>query len=371
MDKQKFPFYIKSVECPVCHSFTDNYVLKSKVVVPNKIDTDNYVISWSWIDKSCNKVVPPFYFLWGCKQCGYSDSPDNFQAFLQAPTREFLNLKAALLKKTASSKAFFQKILPTLEFPVDGISFEVAMTLHLLTLYCYDALMAGDVNNECLGRYYLRHSWLFRDYRRLKLCERAYAGFPSYNAFLRSLQPFWNEIPLREQDSLKRAADCFSSLINEDFNFEEAVKNIKEVFFSAELYLKLNDYEKALDIVNRVIRHGMDARQSILQYIATMKKNGDLKGKDEIYLNSKINKISKQIMNIRDKYDDVSAAWVKFYSSDIEKVFDNAAGLFPDKIIEKLSETDIPAKVIEILKQNDSRLQNNETKKAFWQFWKH
>ena len=218
MRELKNPFYTKQIECPVCGNFTNNLVLKSKVVIPSKTDTDNYVLEYQWLSSSYKKCQPSFYSLWVCATCGYADFPENFSTFLHDSTRDFLLLKNAVLQNTGSKESVLYQLLAPLKLQEEiGLTIEEAMNIHLLAIYCHDILLPNS--NDCgnLGRLYLRYSWLFRDYKRLNMQTRSFAGFNDYWEYLDSLKKFWPKIPVDEKTSMRKAAFYFNQVIEENW----------------------------------------------------------------------------------------------------------------------------------------------------------
>lgn len=373
MSEKKSPLYKKQVECPVCRNYTDNFVLKSKIVVPAKLDSDNYVLKYNWLSSSYKKCLPSFYALWVCSTCGFADFPENFSTFLHEASPDFLALKNAVLKSTSSKEGVLFKLVDAIDVTGDELSFESAMNIHLLAIYCNDVLHPENTDYEKLGRLYLRNAWLFRDYAQLNKTPSAFAGYDGYFSYLRSLKDIWPEIPVKEEDSLRKAAFYYNNLIESDFSFEEAVKNIKEIFFSAELYLKLNDYSKAVEIVDLVIRHGMDSRRMIQDFISERKKDKALPQQEELYLRAKMRKISDHLLQVKDKMSDIDRMWAASYDDVVSEVINTYGEHDPEVIFEKLRAEDVPEKVITYLKENDSRFRKKDEgdgKKKAWQFWK-
>jgi len=369
MSTTKYPFYLKKVECPVCHNLTEHFIFKSKICIPHKIDSDNYVVEYQWIDKTYKECRPSFYAIWACTTCGYADFPEYFEKYLESPSYEFTKLRDIILKETADREGVLFKLLSQVKLDVPELEFETAMNMHQLALYCHDYLFENNEDYEKLGRLYLRTSWLFREHKLLQIKEKEYAGFSSYWVYLDSLKGKWPTIPLTEQLSYGKAAHCFSEIVYQDFTYDEAVKNIKLILLAAELYLRSEDYAQAHRILHSVISLGMEVRNDIRKMMNEKKTSGELTPKEENFFTTRINKITNQLSDIHDKYIEVQDHWRAQYQGDIDEVFEANEGVDADGLLQKLVEKKIPQELIAGLKNRDPRLKAGDDKK-FWQFWK-
>ncbi len=371
MTDKKLPFYRKEVECPVCGGVTENFVFKTKVVIPREVEPDNYVITYQWIDKGYKKYPPAFYVLWVCKSCGYADFPEYFQVFNKSHTYEFTILKKAILKDKKDKKSLIPEIIKCIDLDGDEISFETSMNIHLLALYCNVKLYPDNDNFEKIGRLYLRNAWLFRDFKRLGLKDKEYNGYKTYWEYIKSLRNFWTEIPVDEESNISKAAYFFSSIIMQDFSYEKAVKNIKFICLSAELFLRLNDFKSAYKIIHGVVKLGFDMRREINETLQNKRKNSELTRQEERILFSRSDRISRELSGIHDKYREVKDKWINFYMPQIEEIIKENQWSTPQVLITKLEEANIPSEVIYILKSTDSRFRvEDEEKPHFWEFWK-
>ncbi|MBU1863116.1 MAG: DUF2225 domain-containing protein [Candidatus Omnitrophica bacterium] len=376
MSGLKLPFYRKAVKCPVCHNSTDNYVLKSKICMPEEVAPDNYVISYRWIDKNYQECQPSFYALWVCTTCGYADFSEQFQKLLHDTSPAFSKFKEAIIRESNQKDGLIQRLLSTLTFSDEGINFETAMNIHLLTLYCHDVLQIEKSDYEQLGRLYLRNAWLFRDYKKMNIPERPYAGFAHYWEYLQSLKPLWSQIPLDEEKNIRKAAFYYSHMIFQDINYEKAVKNVKGIIFAADLYVLVNDFKKALEIINIVRNQGLKFRKNVMHAARAEHHGKKISRQDEQQLHTKLDNVSRQFGEIFDKHDEIAKKWTVHYGEQIESVFQEQGNAHVDTILEKLRERNIPLEVIEVVKNNDPRLRDDHVaepikeKKNFWEFWK-
>jgi hypothetical protein len=366
----KYPFYLKKVECPVCRNLTEHFVLKSKIFIPHEIDTDNYVISYQWIDKSYKECRPSFYSLWACTTCGFADFPEYFERFLEAPSYDFNKLKDIILQETADKEGILFKLLSNVNLNVPELEFETVMNIHQLAVYSYDYLLENNEEHEKLGRLYLRTSWLFRDFKLLNIQNKEYAGFENYWKFLESLRVKWPTIPLTEDSCYAKAAYHFSQIIYQDFTYDEAVRNIKLILLSAELYLRSKNFQEAYRILHGVIKLGIDLRSEIRRMMDDKKREKTLKPEEEKFLTSRINKISNQLSDVHDKYIEVQEKWADLYEDTVRAILEENQGKEQDEIFKELEENKVPQELINYLKGHDLRLKPGADDKNFWRFWK-
>ena len=99
------------------------------------------------------------------------------------------------------------------------------------------------------------------------------------------------------------------------------------------------------------------------------KKAQELDDAEEKLLTRRINKISKQLSDIHDKYSDVQELWMEKHKDMIESVLENAQGKEPEIIIQELQQKKVPQELISCLKHRDPRMKSDDDKR-FWQFWK-
>lgn len=370
MSTIKYPFYMKKVECPVCRNLTEHFVLKSKIFIPQETDTDNYVISYQWIDKSYKECRPSFYALWACTTCGFADFPEYFERFLESPPHDFTKLKDIILQETADKEGILFKLLSNVNLNVPELEFETVMNIHQLALYSYDYLLDNNEDHEKLGRLYLRTSWLFRDFQLLKIEDKEYAGFRTYWDFLASLKGKWPSMPLTEQICYGKAAYHFSQIIYQDFTYDEAVRNLKLILLAAELYLRSKNFSEAYRILHDVIRLGIDLRSEIRRMIDEKKRDKELKPEEEKFLTSRINKISNQLSDVHDKYIEVQEKWAAGYEDIVRSILEDNQDKGQEEVFKKLEENKIPQELIRYLKGHDLRLKPGGDDKKFWHFWK-
>lgn len=373
MAEVRLPFYRKQVECPVCRNFTENFVLKSKMFVPDKVDTDNYVIKYNWIVKGYLECPPSFYALWVCTTCGYADFPEYFETYLQQQTFEFNKMKDTVLKETAEKEGVINKLRRQIDLSreAEGLEFETVMNMHLLAIYCNDVLLPGNSELSKLGRVYLRTAWLHRDFVNYNIENRPFGGFNTYWEYLDSLKPLWPDIPVEEKQSFDKAAHYYSEIIYQDFSYEEAVRKIKLIRLATELYCRSKNYKKAYELIHSVVKLGLDLTDEIRKSIDARRIKKELTEKEERYLLGRIEKIQRQLSDVHDKYLEIKEAWVDVYQKEVDEVAELYGNETQEIMNEELKKRKVPPEVVRFIRTVDPRFGGESGKKKhFWNFWK-
>jgi predicted nuclease with TOPRIM domain len=135
--------------------------------------------------------------------------------------------------------------------------------------------------------------------------------------------------------------------------------------------LRLNDFKAAYDIVHAVVRLGFEMRRGIKESMQLKRRNRELTPRDESYLLSRTDKISRELGDIHEKYREIKEKWVASYATQIEHIIKENEGSAPDILVTKLGEAAFPSEIIYILRTTDPRFHSEEEEKPhFWEFWK-
>ncbi len=365
----RMPFFRKQVECPICRNLTSQFVLRSKIFVPKKVDRDNYVIEYQWLDRHYHKCIPSFYAVWTCVTCGYSDFPEYWESNLKDPTIHFKKLQNAVLDKTADKEGVLYKLISVLELDALEINFTTAMTMHILAIYCNEVINPSAIDFEKMARIYLRTSWLFRDMEKIDYKDEPFAGYKNYWDFLiKIIKPLWQNVPLCEEVACLKAADYFSKVVYEEFTFEAAIRNIKIILLASELYLRFSAYRKVHNLLLSVIQLGYDLQIDIKKMISEKKKKNLLTESEEEALIKRMHKIEFQLTDVYDKFNEVREMWLESVGSSVLKVFEEHTDADRDELINELLNAGIPHEIVEFLKKRDERLKKKDDKKGILNF---
>jgi uncharacterized protein (DUF2225 family) len=133
-----------------------------------------------------------------------------------------------------------------------------------------------------------------------------YYNFPSFTDFLMSLMPYWPDLPLNEKAALALAVKNYTiSYTNEDF-FDTPEKRLNAVDLIENLYMRLDDFDSALNYITEIYRSGTKDRQGLYNKMNSKKSDGTYptqREKDRI--ESQIVRINATLSKASDKKKDL------------------------------------------------------------------
>ena len=154
------PFIHKPICCPACNENSEQPHFRMRMYVEGERESDGHVIDFKWLADNAAPVHPPYYFVYFCRHCFYSDVtgdysrpvdnehvPSVLRAFKRAPDRE---------------KAVIALLAKHIEY--EDLQFESAMLLHLLAAYIQMLTPPSEMDNLKLARLLLRIAWLYREH---------------------------------------------------------------------------------------------------------------------------------------------------------------------------------------------------------------
>jgi len=158
-EEAQFPFIEKPVECPACKELSPQRSFRSSMFVPKTRESDEHVVSYTWLAKNAKRVHPPHYFLYYCPYCYYTDISDDFSK----PKADTLYRRVLKSFNDAGQKE--RQIIELMGQHVhyDEIDFCSALNLHFLAIFV-QMLPPSDAHDSYkLARLLLRIAWLYRE----------------------------------------------------------------------------------------------------------------------------------------------------------------------------------------------------------------
>ncbi|MFA6244591.1 MAG: DUF2225 domain-containing protein, partial [Candidatus Hydrogenedentales bacterium] len=154
------PFIHKPICCPACLEESEQPHFRMRMYLEGERETDGHVIEYKWLADKAEPVHPPYYYLYFCRHCSYTDVtsdysrpvdnehvPSVLRAFKRAPDRE---------------KAVIALLAERIEY--EDLAFESAMVLHFLAAYIQMLTPQNEMDNLKLARLLLRIAWLYREH---------------------------------------------------------------------------------------------------------------------------------------------------------------------------------------------------------------
>lgn len=157
---EKSPFLVRQATCPVCGRQATQRELRAQTYVEEAWDSDHRVSRYRWLDPEFGHLHPPHYALWHCPSCLYTDFKDDFRS-QAATTDRFRQLRLLVLRRLKEQDATLLALGGAID--VEHMSFETALTMHLLALYLQELPAEEHRDPHKIGRLALRTAWLYRE----------------------------------------------------------------------------------------------------------------------------------------------------------------------------------------------------------------
>ncbi|MFP4581619.1 MAG: DUF2225 domain-containing protein, partial [Candidatus Sumerlaeia bacterium] len=270
MAKFTTPFIDRKIPCPSCGKTSTLPFFRSRLFIPEKIETDGHVAEYKWIEDVEQKAHPPFYFIKQCPFCGFADIEEDYVNPKEAPnTRRIVKMMPELEQK----KLLVIQLLNQ-SAKQEKPNFYSALNQHLLCIYLQQLIEDEDlVDYYKIGRLYLRVAWLYREQKAAgleNLDKKPFYKFPSY-AFLRDkLIKLWPEMPIAEEQAMRRAVPMFEKAVTTDPKLSDNNAYFGMLKLIIEIMVRLGDLNEALRMIRGIYKSGSDARAKLQ---AIMKNN--------------------------------------------------------------------------------------------------
>ena len=158
LEKDKYPYYEREAECPVCGKISTHLYLKDKVYTVNKREEDLFVSSYRWAKNEYNHYNLYYFYFWHCPNCKFTEERSEF---LKSKTLQAIkpNYVIGAFKQKAANDNVISHLTQHIHYPhTDYLS---VLTLHLLAIYIQQLPDIYQRDLEKIARYYLRTSWIY------------------------------------------------------------------------------------------------------------------------------------------------------------------------------------------------------------------
>ncbi len=351
--EKKIPFYLKSVNCPICGGNTQNRFFKPKIYSERKVDIDKHVSVYGWSDPDFKDYHPPLYLFWHCNNCRYTAEKVDFEKSGKDSWSNFRILKRAYPEKLQDDKAA-EKLVAWLGKGInyDQMNYPISFKLHILGIYIQEILEQDNRDTLKLGRYYLRTAWLLRELKEKEgedkdkeVEQKKTQELDIINSIINELKKAWKDIPTNEEEYLKKAVEYLSKAYVE----HPAIKNVAAVvdmlLWLSGICLKMGDQQKGLNYLNSVIQEGQKQKVKLNNRL----KNPEISDDEVKNLSIQSKKISTTVSKARDLMQDIQYQKFKAQKEKAKKIFEKIADRPPEEIREILSKKGFTQKVIDSL----------------------
>ncbi|MFW6286849.1 MAG: DUF2225 domain-containing protein [Candidatus Sumerlaeota bacterium] len=153
------PFLETQLKCPACGSASPQRSFKSRIFLPEERESDQHVTGYRWMIENVQHVHPPYYFLYFCPKCFYTDITNEYTNIAANPFGK--RVIKAYLEADKRRKLIVEFISRHINY--DDIDFPSALNLHYLAIYIQMLLPEESRDSYKIARLLLRIAWLFRE----------------------------------------------------------------------------------------------------------------------------------------------------------------------------------------------------------------
>jgi hypothetical protein len=161
MAETKSALYTRTLACPACGSKTLQPDFKTGMYTEEGRESDQRVIRYRWLQPEIPPLHPPFYALFQCPDCAFTDFKEDFAE----PNRLRDNRVRLLAPKLALELQRRGSCIATLRQGLGAAppDFPAALRRHLLALAIQDLLPEDRRDHLKIARLSLRIAWLYRE----------------------------------------------------------------------------------------------------------------------------------------------------------------------------------------------------------------
>ena len=309
---EKNPFYNRSVKCPVCNTPNDLRWFQGKTYSERNVDLDKHVGSYAWTEKSYEKYHPPFYYMWHCQNCHYTDAYMEFENPTKETYSNFRFLKEVFID-TYHDDERVEKIIDKLgeNINYDKINYYQAIKLHFLAIFIQEMLEDPEEKDDFkLGRYYLRTGWLFRELNMKKDIDEKVKI--TLGKLIEYLKKGWPEVIANEKEALKKAIIHLNQAFTSSQAIKSVVAEIDLLLMIAGIHLKIEEKEQGLKLLNTVLARGQKTKQKLEERIKVADKADKPFPPEEMRkYDMQIKKMDALMSKARDTMSDLKSAKMK------------------------------------------------------------
>ncbi|MBN2308977.1 MAG: DUF2225 domain-containing protein [Candidatus Hydrogenedentes bacterium] len=151
------PFIEKPVKCPACRESHPQRYFRQRMFVADEKEADQHVVKYKWLSDTAAPVHPPFYALFYCPHCGFTDTSEDYAS----TTEQQLAVVRAYKDRTEKHEAVIGLLREHIDY--ETIDFESALNLHFLAILAQ--LLPAEASRDLykVGRLLLRVAWLYRE----------------------------------------------------------------------------------------------------------------------------------------------------------------------------------------------------------------
>ena len=264
--KKVNPFVEVKVKCPACDTVSPQFYVKSKLYQPVEIEKDHHVVSYNWNIEDFSEIRPENFFVWHCPHCHFADENEVFRGKIDRLWKGKLELmKDKLITASKDPNSFLVRIGKEIDYTEVPVSNETAILTHILACYMQEGFLSP--NNRMAGKmakFYLRLAWLYRERETIitKDISNTPDGHMSLEGFLKHLKQYWEDIPLTEDEAMRKALVQYSAMLDIAGKEDNTKKEITLMFLLLNLNRRIKELDTAFSYVRSIFSTAMKTRQA-------------------------------------------------------------------------------------------------------------
>ena len=262
--KEVNPFVEVKVKCPVCEKVSPQYYVKSKLYQPVEIEKDHHVVKYNWNNEKFSDIKPENFYIWHCPHCHFADENEVFRGKIDRIWKGKLELIShKILKASKDPEGFLVRIGKEVDYTELPISNDTAILTHVIACYIQEGFLS--TNNRLpgkLGKFYLRLAWLYRERQTLEtMIDNIPDGYVSLEKFLAAQKEFWENLPLSEDEALRKAIEQYQGVLENAGKEDNVKKEITLMFLLLNLNRRLGELDTSFTYVRSIFSSAMKTRQ--------------------------------------------------------------------------------------------------------------
>lgn len=184
--------------------------------------------------------------------------------------------------------------------------------------------------------------------------NQPFYNFPSYSDFLMSLMTHWPDLPLSEKAALSLAVKNYAlSYTNEDF-FDTPEKRLNAVDLIEDIYVRLDDYDSALNYITEIYRSGTKDRQGLYNKMNSKKADGTyLTQAEKDRIESQIARINATLSKTSDKKKELEEKRLAAALPKVNSIVAQNPQITEPELIARLAEIGVSEAVYGDLKEKN------------------
>ena len=359
----KSPFVEKETPCPVCGIKYPQTFFRQHLFAPLKMDTDKHVTEYQWLSDDVLRVHPPYYFLYSCPHCSFTDLTNDYLH----PDDNMFNHDIISAYRNLKPKQHDIVDFLGSHLWYDNIDHPSALNLHFLALFIQLQTKRELQDTHKIGRILLRIAWLYRELdgeEDKALDNGPFFSYDSYSLFFDALKEMWPSVPGNESVALSSVILHFQLALEADPRFDDDESYVTLAELIMDLMIRSENLDAAFNMVRSISIVGSDARVRIRRRLREHRMD------DETYRRTEksMNRVNDVLERVGETHHALINRVIEREMPRIQSIVKKLADKPWDRIEAELLQNDFTPAIIANLKGEGGALEHLANKKKFWLF---